>query len=272
MTKRILAVFLVIPAVTHEVFAVAPEKPNIVVLMSDDHRWDALGVAGNRAVATPSLDRFGSKGMYCRQATAFTPQCIPNRTCTLAGVCAHQHGWTSNQSVLAANDAPPTIKQEFVTEKLAAAGYRTGLVGKWRLPIDLWRKGVSDVRLWLPRGSGPNVDPKLADGPSQEVMARRGYRQALFADDAVRFLGGPQASEKPFFLWVGFTAPHVSMGPNPRRFVDAYARRRFVDLLPPGFTPSRPTLDFRLYYQAVSHLDEEVGQILAALKANNLRE
>jgi len=67
-------------------------RPNFVVVLSDDHRWDALGAAGNPAVVTPVMDRLAREGVYFRQATASVSQCHPVRASLLTGLPTFVHG------------------------------------------------------------------------------------------------------------------------------------------------------------------------------------
>src|SRR5439155_22760209 len=73
-------------------------RPNIVLFITDDQRWDALGAAGNAAIHTPAMDRLAKTGVYYRQATIHVPQCSPSRATLLTGLAPHQSGWFSNQA------------------------------------------------------------------------------------------------------------------------------------------------------------------------------
>ena len=70
---------------------VVPSRPNLVVVLSDDQRWDALGAAGNPAVVTPVMDRMARDGVYFRQATVSVSQCHPIRVSLLTGLPAWRH-------------------------------------------------------------------------------------------------------------------------------------------------------------------------------------
>jgi arylsulfatase A-like enzyme len=70
----------------------ASSRPNLVVVLSDDHRWDALGAAGNPSVITPVMDSMVRDGVYFRQATVSVSQCHPVRASLLTGLPAHRHG------------------------------------------------------------------------------------------------------------------------------------------------------------------------------------
>src|SRR5688500_350142 len=75
----------------------AAQPPNIVFIISDDHRWDGLGAAGNPNVHTPNLDRLAADGVHFLQATMHVPQCSPGRAQLLTGLPPHTNGWYSNQ-------------------------------------------------------------------------------------------------------------------------------------------------------------------------------
>lgn len=72
------------------------DRPNIVFIISDDHRWDALGAAGNPQIKTPVLDRLAREGVYFRQATIHVSQCAPSRATLLTGLPPHQSGYYAN--------------------------------------------------------------------------------------------------------------------------------------------------------------------------------
>ena len=101
-------------------------RPNILFVYGDQWRAQATGYAGNPDVRTPCLDAFAATAMNCRQATSGTPVCTPARASLLTGMYPHQHGLFLNDAPL--NPALPSLGKTF-----AAAGYRTGWVGKWHV-------------------------------------------------------------------------------------------------------------------------------------------
>lgn len=243
----------------------AGDKPNLLLITSDDHRWDVLGAAGDTAVHTPALDRLAAQGILLRQATIHVSQCLPSRATLVTGLTPWQHGSLSIEI-----QRPEAMRPEALRDLptlpglLRQAGYATVLVGKWHLDADPWLSGFSEVRTWLPQGGALYKDPELARGSSREMRVVSGYTQAIFADDAVAFLRSGAAREKPFFLWLGFTAPHDPFAPNPPRIEALYAGKPTAALVPPGFKASSEA-DWRHYNEAVSALDEQVGRVLAAL-------
>lgn len=248
-----------------------PSRPNLVVILSDDHRWDALGAAGNPAVITPVMDRMAREGVYFRQATVSVSQCHPIRASLLTGLPSFQHGVYSTKFV-APGVAESLCKRPTVAGLLREAGYRTVLVGKWHVPPPPWSCGFDEARTWLPEGGAEYRDPELVRGHSDQHQVVPGFTQEIFADDALAFLRGKEAQERPFLLWVGFTAPHAPYEPNPQRIETLYAGRDDKDFLPTGFPRDVKANDWRHYDEAVSHLDEQIGRLLAALRETGLAE
>ena len=249
-------------------------RPNILLIISDDQRWDALGAAGNPAIHTPALDRLAAEGVYFRQGTIHTSLCMPSRATLLTGLPPHQHGWYSNQSQRPGLRSANGFKGiATLPGLLEPAGYRTVLVGKWHLTPVPWNCGFSDVRTWFPRGDGPYVDLPLARGKSPETRVVKGFVTEVFADDAIEFLKSDAAKEKPFLLWLATTAPHWPRQPNPDRIQKLYAGKSAQDLLPPGVPSAESSsADWTNYCAAITHLDEQVGRLLATLENQKLAD
>jgi N-acetylglucosamine-6-sulfatase len=103
-----------------------PPRPNVLVVLLDDLRWDAPGYAGNPHVTTPNIDRLAREGVNFRNAFATTSLCSPSRASLLTGVYAHRHGVTNNFTELPAG-------LETFPKVLQRAGYTTAYVGKWHM-------------------------------------------------------------------------------------------------------------------------------------------
>jgi arylsulfatase A-like enzyme len=286
MHRHIIAlVFVTLILATPAAFrspAPEPTSPNILFILSDDHRWDGLGAAGNPHVRTPNLDRLAAEGVHFLQATMHTPQCSPGRAQLLTGLPPHQNGWYSNQYQLAAVQAPGGFdKYQTVPSLLSKAGYQTVLIGKWHLAPDPWKVGFTDIRAWLPGGGGPYKNIPLAHGRSRSTRAADGFTQEVFATSAIEFLESAQARQQPFFLWLAFTAPHGPFRPNPPHIERLYAGKSNAELTPPTFKGSRGARRLRRdlgirnwahYYEAIAFLDEQVGRVLNALEEEKLAE
>jgi arylsulfatase A-like enzyme len=248
-----------------------PPRLNLVVVLSDDHRWDALGAAGNPAIITPVMDRMTRDGVYFRQATVSVSQCHPIRASLLTGLPAWRHGVYSVQDQ-APGVAETVCQRPTVASLLRDAGYHTVVVGKWHVPAPPWKCGFDEVRTWLPEGGAEYRDPELVRGVSTEHKPVPGFTQEIFADDALGFLHSKAAQTGPFLLWLGFTAPHAPYKPNPQRIQALYAGRSEESLRPPGFPRGVAANDWRHYDEAVSALDEQIGRLLKTLQETGLAE
>lgn len=247
------------------------QRPNFIVVLSDDHRWDALGVAGNSAIVTPVMDRLAREGVYFRQATTSVSQCHPVRASLLTGLPSYRHGVYSYQ-FQEPGVAETFCKRATVASLLRDAGYHTALVGKWHIPSLPWDCGFAETRTWLPGGAADYQNPELVHGHSSEHEKVAGFTQEIFADQAIDFLRGETARTRPFLLWLGFTAPHFAAAPNPERIEALYAGKKDEELFPPGFPRDVEANDWRHYNEAVSHLDEQLGRVLATLQETGLAE
>ena len=104
----------------------AQERPNVLFILTDDQRWDALSIAGHPHLKTPNIDRIGRQGVYFRNAFCTTSLCSPSRASILSGLYAHKHGVTNNFTEY------PTDLKSFPMV-LQSSGYHTAYIGKWHM-------------------------------------------------------------------------------------------------------------------------------------------
>lgn len=276
MIRFCMAALLTVVAVSPAI--AEADKPNIVFLISDDHRWDALGIAGNPHIKTPHLDRMAREGQWHRHFTIQIPTCSPSRATLLTGRTPTGHGWYSNEwqrkDVIGANGFD---QYNLLPKELIKAGYHTAFTGKWHITPDPWLVGFQSIRRWMLGGAGAFENPRLAQGASRETKVVNGFTQTIFADDAVAELNKRERGEttQPLFLWVAFTAPHGPFGPNPAPHASAYAGKTGKELAPETFYDDpRKTKKGRQtwnnYYEAMSALDAEVGRVLDTVRQSSL--
>ena len=180
-----------------KVFAVS--KPNVVFILTDDQRWDAMSCAGNPHLQTPNIDRLASEGAHFTNHFCTTSLCSPSRASILGGLYAHAHGVTNNFT-----DYPrdlPTFPRH-----LQQAGYQTAYIGKWHMGEDDDSRRPGFDHFVTHRGQGKYFDTefRVNDGERKVVP---GYYTTVVTDMSIAWLDSLE-SEKPFLLMVGHKAPH----------------------------------------------------------------
>ncbi len=263
------------------------QRPNVVVLISDDHHHGALGCAGNTVVRTPQLDRLAAGGVHFTHCFTPNPICTPSRACILTG----QDSWTNGvtffgKPIAAASPQWPKL--------LSSAGYETFFTGKWHnegVPAE--HGFTSGANIFVGGMSNHAQVPLVNFGERPGPKTTRtgtGFSSELFADAAVNFLNSEHHG--PFCLYAAFTAPHDPRMP-PAEFAAMYSAETVP--LPPNFMPQPPLelyisgirdekllpfprteADVRretaLYYGMLTHLDRQIGRILDALDEQHLAQ
>ena len=184
-------------------------RPNVLLIFTDDQRYDSLSITGNPYIQTPALDRIAAEGALFRRAYVSTSRCCPGRAALLTGKNATRHGVWNNHPEPGSLDG-----HDSVADHLDRAGYRTAWIGKWHLP----NSGGGPVRgfdRWVSyEGPGSHFGQVLnVDG---ETVKSEGFQADRLTDHALEFLGDARDSAEPFFLTLAFKNPHVPMTPAPR--------------------------------------------------------
>jgi arylsulfatase A-like enzyme len=256
--------------------------PNVVVLVIDDTRWDSIGVAGNRIVRTPRLDRLAAEGIRFSQARVTTSICMVSRATLLTGQYMSRHGIDQF--------GKPLTPQAFASTYpglLRSAGYWTGYVGKYDVgaarPSDFDFVRTYHGRHWLEGAGGERVHVT-------EQNAR----------DSLDFLRA-RPRDKPFLLSVGFFAAHAEDNAKeqylPQDWSAAAYRgvkvppsplggAKFLHSLPPFLsadanegrvrfkwrfdTPERYQDYMVRYYRLITEVDVAVGRLVDELKAQGI--
>lgn len=184
-------------------------KPtNVLFIMTDDHTVREMGCYGADLPPTPNLDRIAAAGTRFDRAFCTNALCAPSRATVLTGCFSHTHGIRGNSE---GADAVEELNPDLATfpERLQAAGYRTGLVGKYHI-----RQAPRGFDHWIVHpGQGEYFDPVFIDNGVQRVI--EGYATDITGDLALEFLDGVPA-EQPFCLVYQFKAPHRPFTPAPR--------------------------------------------------------
>jgi arylsulfatase A-like enzyme len=248
----------------------ATKKPNIVFILSDDHRWNHLGVKGHPWVQTPNLDRMASEGVLFNNAFCTTSLCSPSRASFITGQYAHHHGVKNNLKVW-------DNKNETVLEHLKKVGYRTGFVGKWHMPGPLPKlRGVDRFITFQARtGQGLYFNcPLFIDGV--ETKREGTYITKDLTDYALDFIR--QEKDNPFCLYLAHKAPH---GPfiNPPDVDENLYKDESIDHLPKwahrfsgmangeiyGMGLGSVEAKHKKYNRLITSVDQQVGRVMDEL-------
>ena len=266
------------------------KRPNIIFILTDDQRWDALGVAGNSIIQTPEMDALARTGTYFKNAFSTTPICAASRASILTGLYERTHGYTFQK---------PRLKQPYTDiiypKLLKESGYHVGFYGKLGVVFDSANQYFNQSDFY-DRGGSPD---------------RRGYFYKKIGKDTVHLTRytGHQAQEfirnapadKPFCLSLSFSAPHghdnstdqyywqdksddlyknVNI-PEPLLGEDEYFNRLPKEVRE-GFnrvrwkwrfdSPEKYQQMVKGYYRMITEIDNEIGMIRQQLKTKGIND
>jgi arylsulfatase A-like enzyme len=262
------------------------KRPNIMVIMSDDHAQWASGCYGNRELHTPVMDHLAASGVRMDNAFTPTPVCSPARASFWTGLIASQHGIHDFIKTFGGHEAGTRnwLETEVTLANLLHdAGYQTSLTGKWHCgKVDGQHAGFDD---WF-TDTGDSLVPhmgKQAFEHNGQVVERSGYTTQIVTDHAISFIR-ERDPDKPFFQFIGYTATHSPWLNQPERLVRKYRHSSFDDIPSDAAFPfgrnageslsvnrEDPKEALAQYYAAVTHIDEGIGRLLDELEAQQLR-
>ena len=263
-------------------------KPNILFILADDLRADALGCYGNNIIKTPNIDRLAETGMLFTNSYIMGGHhgaiSAPSRAMLMSGKYLF--------NVYDKLDGIVTMPMHF-----SSHGYITFGTGKWHNEKSAFEASFNKGKNVFLGGMADHFNIPLCDMGDDSKLTQpvsKGFSTDLFAEAAMEFIDDYPESRKadPFFCYVAFTAPHDPYSPRPD-FIDNYSPDSIN--LPGNFTPlhtfafddltvrdenllpwPRPAEYVKMvladYYGLIEHLDESVGDIISILKKNGLYE
>jgi len=261
-------------------------KPNFVIIFTDDQGYEDLGCFGSNRLSTPRIDKMAEEGMKLTSFYVAAPVCTPSRAALMTGSYPRRIGMAmgSRHSVLLSGDEKGLNPDEItIAEVLKEAGYKTGIFGKWHLgdqPEFLpTRQGFDeffgipyshDIHPFHPRQEYYNFPPlPVLDGEKViETEPDADYLTRRITERAVQFIEDNR--DQPFFLYVPHPIPHMPLHVSPP-FMEQVPDSIFAILEKEGDSINYGTR-LQLYPQSISEIDWSVGQILDALKKNELDE
>jgi arylsulfatase A-like enzyme len=240
--------------------AASKRKPNIVILLADDMGYADAGFQGCKDIPTPHLDALAKGGVRCPSGYVSGVYCSPTRAGLMAGRYQTRFGHEFNPGPKTPNFGLP-LSETTIADRLKAAGYVTGLVGKWHLGnaarFHPQKRGFDEFFGFL-GGAHPYFTDKGQGAGifrGTQRIEEKEYLTDAFAREALAFIDRHKA--KPFFLYLAFNAVHTPMHATDdrlKKFAAIEDRRR------------------RTYAAMLTAMDQAIGKVLGRLRSLELEE
>lgn len=276
-----MLIMLVVAGLFFPLCVSADDRPNIVLIFTDDQGIHDVGCYGSE-IPTPHIDSLAKDGLKCTNWYSASSICTPSRYGLLTGLnpSRSQDQLLGALMFLGQEDAGRGIHAEETTiaQKLNHAGYTTALLGKWHLGhgstsflptqhgFDLFHGHTAGCVDYFTMTYG--IMPDWYHG--EKHVSVNGYATDVITDDAVKFLEEQKSSEKPFFLYLSYNAPHFGKGWSP-------GEEKTVNIMQPQASELKRVSfiedKIRREFAAMTvSLDDGVGRVLKALEQNGLEQ
>lgn len=293
MTVRIINTLLiaVVTSILISCSVKKAEKPNIIFILTDDQRWDALGYAGNKIIQTPEMDKLAQEGVYFKNAFVTTPICAASRASILNGLYERTHGYTFGQG----NIKDLCIKKSYPVI-IKQAGYYTGFYGKFGVQYESITSLFDTSEVYDRNGRYNDYRGyfyKMLGKDTVHLTRYTGQRAIDFIKEA--------PSDRPFCLSLSFSAPHAHDPAEDQYFWQQSNDFLYQDFAIPGpilsedkffeeqpeyvkeginrtrwywryNTPEKYQHSMKGYYRMISGIDAEIGKIRKALTDKELAD
>jgi arylsulfatase A-like enzyme len=267
-------------------FLKAQKPPNVIIFFADDLRASALGCYGNPYVKTPTIDSLAARGMRFTntyiQGSHHGALCAPSRAMLLTGKSYHRI-------------KDKMAGHETIAKRLKDRGYETYMTGKWHNEKQVVAESFSKARNVMFGGMSDHYQvycqDLLPDGQFTDIEYK-GFSTDIFGQTMMDFID-EHPKDKPFFMYLPFTAPHDPRSPLPEyakmynpagmplppNFMPSHTfyfghsmEVRDENLAPYPRTPEVMRAQWAEYAGLITHMDETIGKVIAKLKAENLTD
>jgi choline-sulfatase len=282
----------------------AGERPNVLFLFADDYSFEALGAVGLVDVETPNLDKLSARSV--RFSHAYNMGSWSGAVCVASRAMLNTGRYLWRASAVDKQLGAEAAAGRMWSQMMKGAGYRTFMTGKWHVSYAAEKlfDETANVRAGMPKTVESSYNrplPGVPDGWSPSDRSLGGFWEGgkhwseVTADDAIGYLEKGKGAKEPFFMYVAFNAPHDPRQ-APESFGAKYPKERVK--VPTNFLPEYPYAeamgagkglrDEKLapfprteeavkvhrgeYLALITHLDEQVGRVLAALEASGEAE
>jgi arylsulfatase A-like enzyme len=235
------------------------EKPNIILIVADDLGYGDIGCCGNPVVQTPNLDQLAKDGIRLTQCYSAAPVCGPSRVSLLTGRYSERSGY---RMALPPRYRDSSLEEPWIMRQLQENGYVTGAFGKWHIgSMTLRERGFDEWVITAPGGYAEYYDYQVYRNTEEKPQPSDGtYATEFLTDEVLTFIDrhAGEKSEKPFFIYLAYTAPHWPLQ-APDEEVAPYRNRG----LPKGT---------EIIYGMVTSMDRNIGRVFDALDEKGLRD
>tara|TARA_B100000809_G_scaffold54621_1_gene50276 strand:+ start:6360 stop:9275 length:2916 start_codon:yes stop_codon:yes gene_type:complete len=264
-------------------------RPNIIFILTDDQRWDAIGYAGNKLAYTPQMNKLAKQGVFFKNTIATTPICSASRASILSGMQERTHKYSFQTA---------DIKEEYMKNAfpklLRDAGYYTAMYGKFGVSynhLDVLFDDYEKYDLLYSKKDRSSYYFKTIDKDTVHLTRYTGHKALKFLDNTPK--------DKPFCLQLSFSAPHASDNTEEQYFwqepsnhvlknetvpAASLGEQKYYDALPQivkdGFnrfrwgwrydTPEKYQHSVKGYYRMIAGVDYEIEKIRNKLKEQGL--
>lgn len=198
-----------VPAMVEPVKISGAKPRNVVFILSDDHRYDAMSFMGHQFAETPHMDAMAAHGVHLKNAFVTTSLCSPSRASILTGLYTFRHRVIDNNRLVPEGTL-------FFPQYLQKAGYATGFIGKWHMGghHDNPRPGFDYWVSFKGQGNYLPPNPNYTINVNGERVKQDGYITTLLTRYALEFLENQRGSDQPFFLYLSHKAVHAEFTPE----------------------------------------------------------